>query len=347
MIISQMSKKPILLSFKKKNTNIPIWIMRQAGRYLPEYMEIRQKYKSFLDLCYKVKDASKITLQPLNRFYNLDAAIIFSDILVIPDLLGWKVDFIKNKGPILEQFSRKEDIKKLSSKFSSKIDNIYEMIALTKKTLPEEKTLIGFTGSAWSIAHYMLKGSSDDKKFLLSRIFSVNQRNLLGTLIDILVEKIIEFLLNQIKSGVETIQIFESWGWVLGREEFQEFVINPTKKIVYNIKKVYPQIPIICFPKFAGFYYEKYLEEVNPDGLGVDYSVPVSIMKKWQNKLLVQGNLDPIILFSKQNIIERKIREILDIMDIKGFIFNLGDGILPNTPLKNVEFLINYVKNFK
>ena len=331
-------------TFKQENNTIPIWFMRQAGRYLPEYMEVRKNFLDFLELCYNSKKAAEVTLQPINRF-GFDAAIIFSDILVLPHALGWKVHFKKGEGPVLQKFESDKDLICLNNKFDKKINHIYDTVSIVRSSLDKNKSLIGFAGSPWTVVSYMLEGKGK-QDFSVSKNFLYTKKILSLQLIDVITNKTIEYLLGQIDAGVDVIQLFDSWSGVLSGEEYDDFVVKPTKKIVNSIKDKYPEIPIIGFPRGSGYLYQEYINKTNIDAIGVDQFVPINIMKKWQDKIVVQGNFDPVLLFSNKEIIERKANNILSELGNKNFIFNLGHGILPNTPTENVEFLVNYVRNY-
>lgn len=332
-------------TFQKQNNSIPIWFMRQAGRYLSEYMEIRNHVGNFLELCYDSKKAADVTLQPINRF-NFDAAIIFSDILVLPHALGWKVEFQKGEGPVLQKFETENDLKYLSDKFDKKINHIYDTVSRVRSVLDKSKSLIGFAGSPWTVASYMFEGKGK-QDFSVSKSFLYTKPKLAKRLIDVLVEKTIEYLSCQIDAGADVLQLFDSWSGVLSGSEYDDFVIDPTKKIIEAIKAKYPQIPIIGFPRGSGFLYENYMKKTEIDGIGVDQFIPVDIMRKWQDRIVVQGNFDPVLLLSNKDVIKQKADEILSKMAKKNFIFNLGHGILPTTPVENVEFLVNYVREYE
>jgi uroporphyrinogen decarboxylase len=332
-------------TFKRKNNNIPIWFMRQAGRYLPEYMEIRKDSSDFLELCYDSEKAKKVTLQPIDRF-DFDAAIIFSDILVLPHALGWKVAFKKGEGPILQKFETDKDLLYINNDFDKKINCIYDTVNKVRLSLDKNKSLIGFAGSPWTVASYMLEGKGK-QDFSVSKNFLYNNKKLALQLIDIITEKTIEYLLGQINAGVDIIQLFDSWAGVLSGEEYEDFVIKPTKKIVSLVKHKYPSLPIIGFPRGSGYLYQEYIDQTDIDAIGVDQFVPINTMKKWQENIIVQGNFDPVLLLGKKEIIEKKANDILTCLDSKNFIFNLGHGILPNTPVENVQFLVNYVRNYQ
>jgi len=332
-------------TFKRKNNNIPIWFMRQAGRYLPEYMEIRKDSSDFLELCYDSEKAKKVTLQPIDRF-DFDAAIIFSDILVLPHALGWRVAFKKGEGPILQKFEIDKDLLYINNDFDKKINCIYDTVNKVRLSLDKNKSLIGFAGSPWTVASYMLEGKGK-QDFSVSKNFLYNNKKLALQLIDIITEKTIEYLLGQINAGVDIIQLFDSWAGILSGEEYEDFVIKPTKKIVSLVKRKYPSLPIIGFPRGSGYLYQEYIDQTDIDAIGVDQFVPINTMKKWQENIIVQGNFDPVLLLGKKEIIEKKANDILTCLDSKNFIFNLGHGILPNTPVENVQFLVNYVRNYQ
>lgn len=332
-------------TFQRKNNNVPIWFMRQAGRYLPEYMEIRKDSSDFLELCYDSEKAKKVTLQPIDRF-DFDAAIIFSDILVLPHALGWKVAFKKGEGPILQKFETDKDLLHINNDFDKKINCIYDTVNKVRLSLDKNKSLIGFAGSPWTVVSYMLEGKGK-QDFSVSKNFLYNNKKLALQLIDIITEKTIEYLLGQINAGVDIIQLFDSWAGVLSGGEYEDFVIKPTKKIVSLVKRKYPSLPIIGFPRGSGYLYQEYIDQTDIDAIGVDQFIPINTMKKWQENIIVQGNFDPVLLLGKKEIIEKKANDILTCLDSKNFIFNLGHGILPNTPIENVQFLVNYVRNYQ
>lgn len=341
-----MSDKKLLNVFQNKLTNSPpIWIMRQAGRYLPEYREIRNNTGSFLDLCYNSSMAAEVTLQPIKRF-DLDAAIIFSDILILPHSLGLEVSFEKDMGPKVEVIDKEEDLSKLKiSSNNEKLRRVYEAISLVKMNL-SEKTIIGFVGAPWTVATYILEGKGKHA-FEKSKSIAYQAPKFLEKLIDIITQQTISHILGQIKAGADIIQIFDSWAGVLGEIDYRKFVIKPTKEIIKEVKKIYPNVPIIGFPKGSGFMYEEYITSTKIDGVGLDHTVTLKQMAEFAKNVVVQGNLDPVILFSSQEIIAERVSLILDKMTNKRFIFNLGHGILPSTPIKNVEFLVDYVRNYK
>lgn len=342
----------ILLDVLNKNPDpiekqkTPIWLMRQAGRYLPEYREVRKRAGSFLDLCYNPSLASEVTLQPIRRF-DFDAAIIFSDILIVPHILGLSVTFVEGDGPKVETIYEDHDLSKLKVKEfkdSDKIKRVCEALELTRQNLDKTKALIGFAGSPWTVATYII--SEKKHNFEFCRNFALNKRKLLSKLIEILTQQTIIYLKAQIDAGADVIQLFDSWSGVLSEDEFEAFVINPTKIIVSEIKK-YSNVPIIGFPKGAGILYKKYVENVSVDAVSIDYFVPLNFAKEIQNSLVVQGNLDPLVMLSDKSLIEEKVGRIMSALSEKDFIFNLGHGIIKETPIENVEFLVDYVRNWK
>jgi len=338
-----MKKLVNILLKKERFDKPPVWIMRQAGRYLPEYREIRSKAGSFLDLCYNPKLAAEVTLQPIRRF-DLDAAIIFSDILVIPDALGVKVEFVKNEGPKLGDF----ELKNLQRKNLAKhLSPVFEALQLTRSGLDKDKSLIGFSGAPWTLASYMIeKGGS--KNFEETRRFAIEKEEEFSQLIEILTDSVIEYLSLQIKAGVDVVKIFDSWAGILPPQELQKWVFAPAKKIVDTIKKTHPQIPLIYFPRGIGVNYETFARDITPHGLALDQTIE----KNWAQKNLqqkygqvIQGNLDNFLLaFGKKSEIEKEVMEILEKFVDHPFIFNLGHGILPQTPIANLETVLKTLR---
>lgn len=325
----------------------PIWIMRQAGRYLPEYRQIREKAGSFLDLCYNPKMASEVTLQPLRRF-DLDAAIIFSDILVIPDALGIKVDFVKGEGPKLNPLSNIEQLKALKTdNIINHLNPVFEAVSLTRSELPSEKSLIGFSGSPWTLATYICEGKGS-KTYEQTKSLAIGNEEFFSPLIDILVESIITYLCAKIEAGVNVIKLFDSWAGVLSKEQYKKWVIEPNKKIVAALRKQHPNIPIICFPRGSGTFYQEFVKEVQPNAVAIDQGC----CTKWAKEELcqnlgvaVQGNLDNYLLaYGSKDQIKNEVLSILEEFKNQPHIFNLGHGILPNTPVENMEFVVDLVK---
>lgn len=337
-------------NFLKDKKNF-IWFMRQAGRYLPEYIKIKNETNSFLKMCYTPSLASEITLQPIKRF-NFDAAIIFSDILVIPDALGFKVKFLEKIGPKIEyeniDFSSL-DIKNLNFK---NLNQVYEAIKITRTKLDPNKPLIGFAGAPWTIACYICEqGSSKD--FSKTKSFIYNHQKEFDHLIQTLTQVIILHLSQQIEVGCDIIQLFDSWSGILDEHDYAKYVIKPTIEIFKAMKHKYPNIPIIWFPRGSAGHYLPYIQQnkdnINNffDCLSVDYGTSLSlIIDNLPENIIVQGNLDPAVLLSHDfSIIEKKVKFILEMLKNRKMIFNLGHGILPTTPLENVSKLIDLVRN--
>lgn len=337
--------KPLLdvLQGKEPSTT-PLWLMRQAGRYLPEYREIRNNVPDFLSMCYAPELAAEVTLQPIRRF-GFDAAILFSDILVIPDALGCKVRFAEGEGPRLEPITDEHSLKALSlDNVLAHLSPVFKTLETIKPQLPPHTTLIGFAGSPWTVATYMVEGKTS-KQFEKVRQLSYTSPALFQKLITLLVEATSLYLIKQIKHGAEVVQLFDSWSGVLPEEAFDQWVIKPTTMIVSRVKSHYPAIPIIGFPKGAGVNSLRYAEETGVDAMGVDYTLPLTwIRDNLQPRLPVQGNLDPVLLASDKEMMLRQVRKILEILGEKPFIFNLGHGILPHTPVEHVELLVKEVR---
>jgi len=321
--------------------------MRQAGRYLPEYRAIRGKVPKFLDLCYNPELASKVTLQPIERF-GFDAAILFSDILVIPDSMGLKVRFETGEGPILEKVRNEEELKKLTlSKENNQFKNVWESARLIKKDLPEEMALIGFAGSPWTVATYMVEGRGGKySNFENSKRIVKENPGLLKRILDMIIEQTIPYLIGQIDAGANVLQLFDSWAGELKGGDYKEFIEEPNRILVEKIRKERPNIPIICFPKGIKDL-ESFIDNVAPDALSIGCEVDLDLAKKLQEKIVIQGNLDPQILASSKDEALKATRKILEKLGSKNFIFNLGHGILPETPIENVESLVKLVRQYE
>jgi uroporphyrinogen decarboxylase len=341
--------KKIIETLNGKISDIPpIWLMRQAGRYLPEYLETRAKAGSFLELCYSPELAAEVTLQPLRRF-NFDAAILFSDILVVPHALGQELSFAENHGPILGE--RPSEFIFDENEFHQKLNPVYQAIETIQYGLQKEgfeKTaLIGFSGSPWTLACYMVdkKGSKD---FALTRLMALREEEVFTALINNLVTAISAYCIRQIRHGAEIIQLFDSWAGVLPESQFQKWVINPTARIVENIKKVYPETPVIGFPKGAGLSYVDYVKNTKVKGVGIDAQTPLNWVREHLQPLItIQGNLDPFTLAAGGQTLLKETDAILEKWSGLPFIFNLGHGIDKSTPPANVLQLVNHIRGHK
>ncbi len=333
----------LLKTLKREEKNLkPVWLMRQAGRYLPEYRELRKEAGDFLNLCYNPKLATEVTLQPLKRF-DLDAAIIFSDILVIPDALGVDVKFIKGEGPILQRIKDGNDLKNLSiEKLTENLSSVYEALSLTKSKIPKGKNLIGFCGSPWTISSYMIEGGSS-KNFELAKIAAIRDTVFFDKLIELLIESISIHAINQINAGAEIIQLFDSWAVQLPFDLYEKYIINPNKRIVENIRKVWPETPIIGFPKNSSIHYLPFISETKIDAISIDSQMPISWIHD-KIDIVTQGNIDPVELLASKDAIAKKIDLISEQVKDKFHIFNLGHGVIKETDPDNVEFLVNYIR---
>ena len=320
----------------------PIWLMRQAGRYLPEYRKIRALSPGFIDLCLNPDLATEITLQPIRRF-GMDAAILFSDILMVPLGLGQRVDF--HEGPVLDAIRGKPGLEQLSlDSLEERLAPVYEIIRRVRRELPEQTALIGFAGAPWTVAAYMLEGGSS-RDFTISKAWADESPEDFTALIELLIEATTRHLLRQIEAGAEVIQLFDSWAGVLEGTLLESFVIEPAKWIVARLKKAHPQVPIIGFPRGIGANYVRYARETGVDAVSLDQNVPIAwAAQEIQPLCPVQGNLDPQILVAGGQKFRDAVRAILEGFGKRPFVFNLGHGIVPETPVEHVEELVRLVR---
>lgn len=336
-----MGQKKLLATLQGKVSDYPpMWLMRQAGRYLPEYLEVRAKTKSFLDFCYDSKKATEVTLQPIERF-GFDASIIFSDILVIPDAMGMNVTFVKGEGPKLEVLDPTKDISHLVFNKNA-LAPVYEAIRLTRASLPKETTLIGFAGAPWTLATYMLEGKSS-KEHQVSRQVMYEHPVFFEQLMECLIDAVAEHLIAQVNAGAEVLQLFDSWAGSLTEKEFERWAIAPAKAIIQKVRAVYPHVPIIGFPRKAGRLYPFYAKETGVDALGFDYSISPFWIRDHVD-IPLQGNLDPLLLAVDKKLALEHVKELLHCFKDRAYIFNLGHGILPFTPIEHVEALVKTVR---
>jgi uroporphyrinogen decarboxylase len=324
----------------------PLWLMRQAGRYLPEYREVRAKAKDFLEFCYSPELATEVTLQPLRRF-PLDAAILFSDILVVPDALGQRVEFRDNEGPVLDPVRDRTAVAKLrAASVHDRFAPIYDTVQRIKRALPPEATLIGFAGAPWTVAVYMVEGRGGTDCHEI-RKFALQKSADFARLIETLVEVTAEYLVHQVKNGAEAIQIFDSWAGVLSESQFRQWVIAPTKALVEHVRKTHPNTPIIGFPRGAGALYADYAAETGVDAVSLDSAVPLAwAAAELQSRCAVQGNLDNLALLVGGSVLEQEARRILAALARGPFVFNLGHGVLPETPPEHVAQLAATVRGW-
>ena len=340
------TEKRLLRALRGETQAIPpLWLMRQAGRYLPEYRALRQRIPNFLEFCLTPEHAAEATLQPLRR-YTLDAAILVSDILVVAHGLGQKVDFREGEGPVLEPIRTPGELRQLLSldDFALRVAPVYETVARLTVALPAETALIGFAGAPWTVATYMIEGGSS-RDFSEAKGWAFTDRAGFGELIDRLVEATIVYLTGQIAAGAEAIQLFDSWAGVLPESEFRRWVIEPTHRITAAIKQTHPHVPIIGFPRGAGLMYRAYFAEAGVTALGLDSTVPAAIARRTLQPMgAVQGNLDPLMLVAGGAAMEAAVAGILHELRSGPFIFNLGHGIVPSTPPEHVARLVELVR---
>lgn len=325
--------------------------MRQAGRYLPEYRELRSKKGGFLEMVYDQQAAAEVTLQPIRRF-GMSAAILFSDILVIPHALGQTLEFTAEEGPKLEPVRDEKALGKLSlENIDETLSPIYQTLrnvrsGLTAEGLGDTAT-IGFAGSPWTVACYMVEGQGS-KDYLTVKTLSYQNPEFFTALIDLVVEATAQYLIKQIEAGAEAVQLFDSWSGALDAESFRRWCIEPTAKIVQKIRAVHPEIPVIGFPRGAGINYESYARETGVTAIALDPSIDT----KWaashlQTSLPVQGNLEPAILLAGGEAMENAARKILTDLSDGPFVFNLGHGIHKDTPIGHVERLAAIIRDYK
>ncbi len=322
----------------------PIWLMRQAGRYLPEYRAIREKAENFLDLCFDPKRAAEITLQPVRRF-GFDAAIIFSDILVVPHALGQRVSFAEGEGPRLDAITDPSALESLLRRVDQeRLAPVYETISRVKLKLPRAVTLLGFCGAPWTLATYMIAGGGTVDQ-APARLFAYRFPEAFAKLIDILVDASVEYLIRQFAAGVDAVQIFDTWAGILPAGEFRKWCIEPTARIVEAVRDEVPAAKIIGFPRGAGTELGPYLDAVAIDAVGLDWTMQLAFARDAiQPRRPVQGNLDPLALLVGGAALDRSVDAILEAFSSGPFIFNLGHGVAPETPIAHVERLVARVR---
>ena len=333
-----MSPLKELIVNKNTKKNL-IWIMRQAGRYLPEFRQIRKKNTDFIKLCLNPSLATEITLQPLKRF-ELDAAIIFSDILMLPFGLNQKVEFKKNFGPLLEDVNLDEMSKLEETDFIKKVFPIYEAIKkVSQNDLTKDKSTIGFVGAPWTLLVYMINKKSPKIK-LIDNFFE--NKDLIRKLL-LIIEKFLKIhIKKQVESGAEVIQIFDSWAGLLGNKDLPYYIFEPTLKLVNFVKSL--NVPVICFPRGINDY-KSYCETINPDVICIDYEVDPTLIQK-TIKIPVQGGMDPKILLTDKKKLKIEAKRYLDIFKDHPYIFNLGHGVLPETDPNMMDYLVKMVKDY-
>ena len=344
MTVESVHKSLCQVLHGKRQAIPPVWLMRQAGRYLPEYQAIRRTVGDVLELCFTPKLAAEVTMQPVRRF-GFDAAILFSDILVIPHALGRRVEFTVGEGPRLEPLDDPHTMKDLRGEIDEAVlAPIYETVELVRNALPAEVTFLGFCGAPWTVATYMVAGHGTPDQ-APARLFAYRHPQAFARLIDILVEASTQYLIRQFKAGVDAVQIFDTWAGVLPGDEFERWCIAPTRRIVADVRRALPQAKVIGFARGAGSNLPRYLEGTAVDAVGLDWTVPLDFAREAiQRRRPVQGNLDPLALRAGGAALDRSVDAIMAALAGGPFIFNLGHGILPDTPIPHVEQMLRRVR---
>jgi uroporphyrinogen decarboxylase len=328
----------------KRQAIPPVWLMRQAGRYLPEYRELRAKAGGFLDLCFSPELAAEVTLQPIRRF-GFDAAILFSDILVIPYALGRKVWFVEGEGPRLEPLSDAKALETVRGDIDEKVlAPVYETVRGVKEHLPKDTTFIGFCGAPWTVATYMVagQGTSDQAP---AKELATREPEAFAGLIDKLVEASANYLAAQLKAGVDVVQIFDTWAGGLPADDFERWSVQPTKQIVAKLREKVPGAKVIGFPRGAGGKIPRYVAETSVSAVSLETGIDrIFARREIQSRVPLQGNLNPETLRAGGDALDREIDAVLEAFSSGPFIFNLGHGILPDTPIAHVERMLKRVR---
>jgi uroporphyrinogen decarboxylase len=323
----------------------PIWLMRQAGRHLPEYRALRAKVAAFLDLCYTPALAAELALQPIRR-YGVDAAILFSDILVVPDALGQAVAFVEGEGPRLEPIRASRDLLRLRPEATrDKFARVCEAVARLRQELPAGTALIGFCGAPWTVASYMVEGSGSPDQ-AQARSWAYRDAQGFAQLIELLADTAVDYLCGQVAAGADVLQIFDSWAGGLSDDQFQRWVIAPTQRIVAGVRRRHPHVPVIGFPRGVGGRLGAYVAATGVAGIGCDTAVPVAEMASLagRGRVVAQGNIDPVLLVVGGEACAAAVRRLLAAMEGKPFICNLGHGVRPETPPEHVAELVARVR---
>jgi uroporphyrinogen decarboxylase len=339
-----VNKKLLNVLNGKREKIPPVWMMRQAGRYLPEYRATREQAGSFLDLCFNPQLAAEVTLQPIRRFH-FDGAILFSDILVVPYALGRKVDFVVGEGPKLEPIEDAVTAQAIRREIDhGKLDPVYETIRRVKAELPPDVTFLGFCGAPWTVATYMIagQGTPDQEP---ARLFAYRHPDAFDDLIQVLVKASAEYLIRQLKAGVDAVQIFDTWAGILPPEEFARWCITPVRRIILAVRDEIPDAKIIGFPRGAGTILERYVTELPVNAVGLDWMIDKTFARERIQKIKpVQGNLDPVALIAGGEALDRAVDDVMRAFSDGPFIFNLGHGITPQTPIAHVEQMLKRVR---
>jgi uroporphyrinogen decarboxylase len=323
----------------------PVWMMRQAGRYLPEYREVRAKAGGFLNLCFTPELAAEVTLQPARRF-GFDAAILFSDILVVPHALERPVRFEAGQGPRLDPLNRVADIDALPCKADPRVfAPVYEALRLARRELDPKVTLLGFCGAPWTVATYMIAGAGTADQ-APARLFAYREPGAFAKLVDVLVDACVDYLSAQLEAGADAVQLFDTWAGVLSPHEFMRWSIEPAQRIVARVRARIPNAKIIGFPRGAGALLRNFVARTGVDAVSIDWTAePNMIREHVQSRVAVQGNLDPLALIAGGHALDRAVDEVLSSYGQGRLIFNLGHGIQPETPIAHVEQMLRRVRN--
>ncbi len=324
----------------------PVWLMRQAGRYLPEYRQLRHQVGGFLELCYNPELACEVTLQPIRRF-GMDAAILFSDILVVPHALGQGVAFREGEGPVLDAIDGSGVDGLIEDGVVGRLAPVLETVERVRGALALEVALIGFAGAPWTVATYMVEGGSS-KDFATIKTWAFGDPDGFSRLIDLLARVTADYLIAQIRSGVNAVQVFDTWAGALPAWAFERWVVAPTRQIVDTVRAAAPEVPIIGFPRGAGVSLVRFAEATGVDGVGLDSSVPLDWARDVvQRSVTVQGNLDPMMLVAGGEGMLDGARDILQTLGGGGLVFNLGHGVVPATPPEHVAALVSFVQGWR
>lgn len=329
----------------------PFWLMRQAGRYLPEYRALRAKKNGFLAMVMDPEAAAEVTMQPIRRF-GMNGAILFSDILVIPLAMGQHLEFREGEGPRLDPVRSREEIEALDyMAHQAKLDPIYQTVRNVISALEKEKfnrtSVIGFAGSPWTVALYMIEGGGS-KDFHHAKLLAYRQPGLFRTLIDKIVDATVDYLSKQVEAGAQALQLFDSWSGLADARQFQDWVIEPTRRIVAQLKSKYPGTPVIGFPRMAGHHCEPYAAQTGIHALALDSQLcPTWAADNLQIRWPVQGNLDPLCLMAGGPALQNGVETILKNFSGGPFVFNLGHGIHKDTPVSHVEDLVRLIRDFR
>lgn len=340
-------EKRLLLALRGRTVDRPpIWLMRQAGRYLPEYRALRAKAGGFLDLCYRPELAVEATMQPIRRF-GFDAAILFSDILVVPHALGLGLEYREGEGPVLEPVRSVEAIRALKlDGLKGRLAPVYEAVEQLVRTLPVETALIGFAGAPWTVATYMVEGVGGSHDLVKAWAFAAPEE--FGQLIELLTEATVVHLRAQLAAGADAVQLFDTWAGVLPEPAFRRWCLEPAKQIAARLRAEFPSAPLIGFPRGAGALLADYAAEVGVGAVGLDSATPVGWAREHvQTKVAVQGNLDPLMLVAGGHAMAAEAERILMALGRGPFVFNLGHGVVPQTPPEHVAALVAIVQNWR